>query len=447
MSYNFTEIEQGTPYSYMLSQMDNINLADLKGIADEMLRPYECFIDGTELPSDLCLLKEVKLALVERRSAFANIINELSSKKNLSCEEITIVDYGCGQGLASLSFLDEFLKLKGSIDKIKQVKLIDKDINALKRALLHFSIFFPSVEVIAYNQDFLSIGFSVECNSLMTINLFSHILGSDINIIDRLKNIIFNGHNIFMHNIILDEISSESHQESLEAYSFDSAIDSILEEYGCKLILDIEFKKGEREKPEDKVRLYRFAVLSRTRIYQLWIHEPYDYSLSYVREALHRNDRYIFAFWAIVNLNYVYDKEIARGLLDFLLAICNQVFNEDFNAEEITRYAVLYIAETIAENDKDDGLFIIVATICERIGDLYGALEYYRKAAEIRSTDEIAYKVLDIKMEIERIKRAAREPDPFTIPYCDDDPHYNDDARDMLLDAFEGDPSNYWNID
>lgn len=444
---SFNEIEQGTAYSFMLSEKYNMNLSDLERIAGEMLYIYEGFSDTSELSSELALINEVKSALVERRSAIANIVNELSAKDNLSCEEITIVDYGCGQGLASLCFLDELLKQKGSLDKIKQVKLIDKDINAIKRALLHFSVLFPTVEVVAYNQDFLSIGFSVECNSLLTINLFSHIIGSDINIIDRLKNIIFNGHNIFMHNIILDEISSEGYPEKLKSDIFDSAIDSILQEYGCKCILDKEFETELRKNPDDRIARYRFAVLSRICFFQLWIHEPYDYSLSYLREVLKQRDMYTFAFWAIVNLNFNYDNEIAKGLLDFLLSICNQDFNKNFNAEKITRDAVLDIAEKIAANDKDVCLLTIIATICERIGDLYGALKYYRKVAEIESSDEIVDKIHDLKWYIERIEREVREMKTLKLPPHCDDPDYNDDARDMWLDAFEGDSSNYWNID
>lgn len=442
-----TEIEQATPYAFMLSKKESLNLTDLKSLADEMLKPFDGLSDKAELPVELSFLKETQSAIEERRSAFADIVNELLKKDYLGCEEITIVDYGCGQGLASLSFLDEFLKQKGSLDKIKQVKLIDKDINALKRALLHFSVLFPFVDIIAYNQDFLSIGFSVECDSLMTINLFSHIIGSDINIVDRLKNIIFNGHNIFMHNIILDEISPEGFPDKLKSDYFDSAIDSILQEYGCKCILDKEFKTELRKNPEDRIGLHRFAVLSRIWIFQLWIHEPYDYSLSYLREVLKQRDMYTFAFWAIVNLNFNYDNEIAKGLLDFLLSICNQDFNENFNSEKITRDAVLDIAGKIAVNDKNVCLLTIIASIREKIGHLYGALKYYRKIAEIESTDDIVDKIYDLKWDIERIEREAREMKSLTLPPHCDDPGHIDDARDMWLDAFEGDPSNYWNID
>ena len=98
-------------------------------------------------------------------------------------------------------------------------------------------------------------------------------------------------------------------------------------------------------------------------------------------------------------------------------------------------------------NQIGDGSFATVVSIRKKIGDLYGALKYYRKIAEIESTDDIVDKIYDLKWDIERIEREAREMKSLTLPPHCDDPGYNDDARDMWLDAFEGDPSNYWNID
>ena len=65
-------------------------------------------------------------------------------KENL----IEIVDYGCGQGLASLCYHD-FIKEHYSLQKVKRITLIEPSPLALSRAELLCSCFYPDAEIVA----------------------------------------------------------------------------------------------------------------------------------------------------------------------------------------------------------------------------------------------------------------------------------------------------------
>ena len=260
---NKHDIEQGTSYSFILAKRDNISLADLEEIANSLLAPFGYLPDNTSLPLDLSMLRDVSVNLNDRRQSIAKIANKLYNKNHLNCEEISIVDYGCGQGLASLCFLD-WLFENNLIDNIKQVKLVDKDKVALSRALLHFATIFPNIDVVAINQDFLSNDFAVECNSVLTINLFSHVLGCEFKLIGQIKKLILRGHNLLMHNIILDEISSKSYPEKLKSYYWNYTKNKVIDFTGCEILFEEQFTTQKRFTHTDKIKLFKYAVLSRT---------------------------------------------------------------------------------------------------------------------------------------------------------------------------------------
>lgn len=266
---NKHDIEQGTTYSFMLNTRENISLIDLVNITNSMLSPFNEIKVDESLPLELTMLQDISLNLNDRLSKINSIADKLNEESLMNCEEITIVDYGCGQGLASLCLLDWFLK-NSNIKNIKQVKLIDKDKCSLKRALLHYSLLFPEVEVVAYEQDFLKKDLAVECNSVLTINLFSHVVSSEFEIIKNILNLILDGHNLLMHNIFLDEVYSKKDSKCLRPYYFDF-ISHQIQDYigGCKQILNyITTRLDGSEAPS-----HLSMVVSRTNILETSI--PY----------------------------------------------------------------------------------------------------------------------------------------------------------------------------
>lgn len=262
---NKHDIEQGTSYSFMLGKRDSISLADLEDIANSLLIPFGELPDNISLPSELTLLRDVSLNINDRKQSIAKIANKLNSNNQLNCEEITIVDYGCGQGLASLCFLD-WLSENNLIDIVKQVNLVDKDKVSLKRALLHYAILFPNIDVVAYEQDFLSEDFAVECNSVLTINLFSHVLGCEFKLVDHLRKLILKGHNLLMHNIILDEVSSKSYPERLKQHYLIYTANKVIDQTGCEKLFEEQFTTQKRYTPADRIRLFKYVVLSKTNL-------------------------------------------------------------------------------------------------------------------------------------------------------------------------------------
>ncbi len=107
--------------------------------------------------------------------------------------DIQIIDWGCGQGLATVCLLDYFNKQNIPIELVKKVVLIEPSEMALQRAILHVSAYIGNDnEKIASVKKFLDDVNSDEITSEhpITIHLFSNIL--DISSIDllRLSNVI-----------------------------------------------------------------------------------------------------------------------------------------------------------------------------------------------------------------------------------------------------------------
>ena len=107
--------------------------------------------------------------------------------------DIQIIDWGCGQGLATVCLFDFFNKQNIPIELVKKVVLIEPSEMALQRAIIHVSAYMGNDnEKIASIKKFLDDVNSDEIKSEhpITIHLFSNIL--DISSIDllRLSNII-----------------------------------------------------------------------------------------------------------------------------------------------------------------------------------------------------------------------------------------------------------------
>lgn len=268
---NNLDIEKNSTYSFLLGRLNSPKTKDLITVADKMLQLYDDIEvnEKENLPSEYFLLHQVSSELKERTQCIDRALDSIEDNDTLSCEEISVVDYGCGQGFASLSVLEWFTKNKGNVENIKSVKLIDKDPKALKRALLHFSILFPSVNVIAYEQDFLEDGFSVECDSVLTLNLFSHVVSDEFKLVDHVKDLILKGHNILMHNIIIEEVSSKSYPDKLSNYYLNYVVNNIKDSTGCEILSEDQYTLRKRHSQDEQIKLFKNIVLSRTDVLKL----------------------------------------------------------------------------------------------------------------------------------------------------------------------------------
>ena len=95
---------------------------------------------------------------------------------------IHIVDWGCGQAIASLCFL-ESLEQRGLLSYVRRVTLIEPSKAALSRAKRNVeqALNGHSVEIVCLNQKLPSNGtdngaFGLSLNETSTVHLFSNIL-------------------------------------------------------------------------------------------------------------------------------------------------------------------------------------------------------------------------------------------------------------------------------
>ena len=125
-------------------------------------------------------------------------INEVLPQINLSeidSSDIQILDWGCGQGLATVCLLDFFHEHSISYELIKKIVLIEPSLLALERAFTHVNAYIQDSErIIKINKCLDDVNEQdIASSQPITIHLFSNIL--DIPNIDllQLANKIKNG--------------------------------------------------------------------------------------------------------------------------------------------------------------------------------------------------------------------------------------------------------------
>ena len=181
--------ESRTTYSYLIEHMQEPSFQKIWDIAFDFVR---------KLPSDLCdelheslnrgvdvldsepLLQMYIYAFGKMHNAKLQYAFEHLQKNVFKYREIEIVDYGCGQGLATICYHD-FLQGHNIEQMVKRITLIEPSTMALSRAELLCSRFYPDAEIIAINKQFddltnedLSIS-----PKIPTIHLLSNILDVD----------------------------------------------------------------------------------------------------------------------------------------------------------------------------------------------------------------------------------------------------------------------------
>lgn len=178
--------ESKTTYAYLIEHMYNPTFQKVWNLAYDFVH---------KLPSELCdelheslnrgvdvldsepLLQMYiysfgKMHNAKLMHAF-NHIQDRAIKK----DKIEIVDYGCGQGLASLCYHD-FIKEHNPLQKVTRITLIEPSPLALSRAELLCSYFYPEAEIVAVNKrfdDLTSVDIKVS-PEVLTLHLFSNIL-------------------------------------------------------------------------------------------------------------------------------------------------------------------------------------------------------------------------------------------------------------------------------
>lgn len=117
-------------------------------------------------------------------------------------EKANIVDWGCGQAMATMVYL-EYLQLKEIAQHINQIKLIEPSEIAIKRGALHIKKFNKNINTITVNKDLDSITNRdlAQNISISNLHLFSNIIDIDFFSLNQLLEKIesnFKGVNYFV---------------------------------------------------------------------------------------------------------------------------------------------------------------------------------------------------------------------------------------------------------
>ncbi|MBB3840123.1 superfamily II DNA helicase RecQ [Runella defluvii] len=104
-------------------------------------------------------------------------LSSISNPKEVFKTDIAIIDWGCGQGLATVCFFD-FLKSQGIPNNTQKVILIEPSEQALERAKLHTNVYIKDETKIQLVNKYLDEveRTDIETNQSITIHFFSNIL-------------------------------------------------------------------------------------------------------------------------------------------------------------------------------------------------------------------------------------------------------------------------------
>jgi len=202
--------EQTTTYAYKLKYLDYPTFDKVRGFAKK-------FID--DLPKKLVdeLYSQLERGVIQIDSepqmlvylyAFGNMHQAKLNKAFENIPElffeqpdINIIDYGCGQAIGTMCYVD-FIRQKGISQKVKRVTLIEPSEICLKRAALHVSKFCPDAEIVTVNKEFDYLADEdIVCEEdTTTLNILSNVLDLDFDL-DRFAELIseqLKGYNQFV---------------------------------------------------------------------------------------------------------------------------------------------------------------------------------------------------------------------------------------------------------
>ncbi|WP_396177646.1 hypothetical protein [Flavobacterium sp.] len=173
---------------------------------------------------------------------YAKMMSAISPiEQNTLQEELEIYDWGCGQGLASVCFI-EYLNNQNINYSVNKFTLIEPSEIAIKRASLHLRKFVSDVQIVTINKDLDSLENSdfENTESKTKIHLLSNILDIELFSMTDLINLIkysFKGNNFFVCvSPFVDSYKTERINGFVQ--SFDNNPD-------FNLISDISERKGE----------------------------------------------------------------------------------------------------------------------------------------------------------------------------------------------------------
>ena len=179
-------IEQNTNYAYKLKYMDNPTFDKVRDLSTKFYRElpqalqnelFEALNRGIDILDSEPQMTAYLFAFGKMHKAKLNYAFEHLPETFFEIPELNIIDYGCGQAVATMCYAD-FLRKQGYKQKIRRVALIEPSEAALKRAALHVSVFFPDAEIVTINKEFDDLETKdIVCDEdVPTLHLLSNVL-------------------------------------------------------------------------------------------------------------------------------------------------------------------------------------------------------------------------------------------------------------------------------
>jgi hypothetical protein len=179
-------IEDKSTYAYQLRHLANPSFEKIRNLAKDFIMKlpeqlkdelYEEIERGEKQLETEPELMYYLHAFGKMHKAKLNYAFEHLPETFFEIPEINIIDYGCGQAVATMCYAD-FLRKQGYEQKIRRVTLIEPSEAALKRAALHVSVFFPDAEIVTINKGFDDLKTKdIVCDEdVPTLHLLSNVL-------------------------------------------------------------------------------------------------------------------------------------------------------------------------------------------------------------------------------------------------------------------------------
>ena len=183
-------IEKNTNYAFKLKHIEEPCFDDVRNLSVKFMRElprplqnelYEKLNHGVDLLESEPIMETYLYAYGKMHQAKLDYAFNHLPEEFISFPEINIIDYGCGQALGTMCYVD-FLRENEYEQKIKTVSLIEPSEICLKRAALNISIFLPETEIITVNKAFDELCENDIYNDKKTPTL--HILSNVLDILD-----------------------------------------------------------------------------------------------------------------------------------------------------------------------------------------------------------------------------------------------------------------------
>lgn len=149
-----------------------LNLSALKrdALTDELCHGVRKLSTNAHLMMYLAKYGEIHEAKLIR--AFQHLPNQIWHENAIS-----VIDYGCGQGIAGMVFADFIRQKFVSNDYVSEIKLFEPSASCLNKAIVYTKSFLPHSMIIPYSKAIEEIQTDdVQCRNKTILHIFSNII-------------------------------------------------------------------------------------------------------------------------------------------------------------------------------------------------------------------------------------------------------------------------------